>query len=285
MASFRNFSFHTGLALIGLVLLSGCKTTSEGWVLNVDRTQREIEQTLVADDWSTGVDLIRHIHKNSYGEMMPWLKDRAHTFPPVYLYAMADRMYKIDNEDAVKWFVSARVRHTYDLLRCKNAGALQRLDVFTDRFQKTAFKFANKNPERAYEVALTGLEWDLDNPIHRTSPVKECTLTTDNSRYSSNNYSPFSRIYYPVVSRSSFESPLIKPSHLYPEMLDLARVKTKRFVEDLKFRTTKNKDRYKEDDDEDEEAENKDDYPRKYSIRGTHSRPWRKSNHWSPYRD
>jgi hypothetical protein len=50
MASFRNNSFHVGLALICLVVLSGCKTTSEGWGINVDGTQRAIEQTLIQDD-------------------------------------------------------------------------------------------------------------------------------------------------------------------------------------------------------------------------------------------
>jgi hypothetical protein len=270
MASFRNNGFRIGLALIGLLVLSGCKTTSEGWGVNVDRIERTIEQTLVEDDWSTGVDLIRHIPKSSYHEIMPWLKERAHTFPPVYLYAMADRMYKIDNEGAVRWFVSARVRHTYDLLRCKNAGALQRLDVFSHRFHKTAFKFAGRNPERAQEVALEGLAWDENNPIHRTSPIKECTLAGENSRYSSRGDSPFSNVYYPIMARPSYGLAKVKPSWTHPEILDLARVKTKRFVEDLKYKTTKKKDRY-------QEAEDEDDYPRNYTIRRWNSKPWRRN--------
>lgn len=199
---------------------------------------------------------------------MPWLKERAHTFPPVYLYAMADRMYKIDNEGAVTWFVSARVRHTYDLLRCKNTGAVQRLDVFSDRFEKTAFKFAAKNPERAYEVALEGLEWDGGNPIHRTSPVKECVLASQNSRYSSRSDRPFSNVYYPVMARAFYGSAKIKPSWTHPEMLDLARVKTKRFVENLKYKTAKKKDRYQED----EEAEEEEGFPRNR----WNSKPWRR---------
>ena len=204
---------------------------------------------------------------------MPWLKERAHTFPPVYLYAMADRMYKIDNEGAVTWFVSARVRHTYDLLRCKNAGALQRLDVFSHRFDKTAFKFAGKNPERAYEVALKGLEWDEGNPIHRTSPVKECVLASQNSRYSSRGDRLFSNTYYPFMARASYGSAMIKPSWTHPDMLDLARVKTKRFVENFKYKTAKKKDSYQEG----EEAEDENDSSRNYTIRRWNSKPWRRN--------
>lgn len=252
------------LVILGLLVLSGCKTTSESWVLNIDRTQREIEQTLVRDDWSTGVDLIRRIPKNSYDEMMPWLKERAQTFPPVYLYAMADRMYKVDKEGTVKWFAAARVRHTYDLLRCKNSDALNRLNVFTYRFRKTAFKFIRKNPERAYEVARSGLEWDIDNPIHRTSPVKECLLGTQNNRYSSRSYSPFSGIYYPIATRGGDASPHLKPSWSHPDMLDLARVKATRFVENLKFSAVKAKRRAKDEDEE--EVEGREDYPRNYRI-------------------
>ncbi len=266
MASDRTNSFSISLVIIGMLVLSGCKTTSESWVLNGERTKSQIEQSLIEDDWSTGVDLIRHINKQSYNDLMPWLKDRAHTFPPAYLYAMADRMYKSDNEGSMKWFIAARVRHTYDLLRCKNTGAFYRLDIFKDRFRKTVFKFAAKNPKRAHEVALAGLAWDADNPIHRTSPVKECMLAEEYTK----NHTPFRGIYYPVTQRNSYQSTLIKPSWTHSEMLDLARVKTKRFVENLKFKTVKNREYFAETDEEEEETE---------------TRNHKRIPGWQPYRD
>ena len=91
------------VTLIGLLALVGCKTTSERWELGADRTKNAIEQTLVEDDWTIGVELIRNIPKKAFDEVMPWLKERAHTFPPVYLYAMADRLYKKDKESATHW--------------------------------------------------------------------------------------------------------------------------------------------------------------------------------------
>ena len=115
-SSGRNY-WRFCMVLIGLIALSGCKTTSESWVLNADRTKNAIEQTLVEDDWTIGVALIRNIPKKAYEDVMPWLKDRAHTFPPVYLYAMADRLYKKEKESAVHWYAAARVRHAYDLYR------------------------------------------------------------------------------------------------------------------------------------------------------------------------
>jgi hypothetical protein len=89
------------------------------------------------------------------------------------------------------------------------------------------------------------------------------------SRYSSGDsgYSPFSNIYYPVIRPVSYQSGLIKPSWTHPEMLDLARVKAKRFVADFKFVSTKRKDRLKEQNEDEEEFENEDEYPRNYSIR------------------
>ncbi|MBT7956744.1 MAG: hypothetical protein HN731_16235, partial [Rhodospirillaceae bacterium] len=116
MKSSGRIYLHLSVTLIGLLALSGCKTTSEGWVLGADRTKNAIEQTLVEDDWTIGVALIRNIPKKAYADVMPWLKDRAHTFPPVYLYAMADRLYKKDKESAAHWYAAARVRHAYDLL-------------------------------------------------------------------------------------------------------------------------------------------------------------------------
>tara|TARA_B100000315_G_scaffold200284_1_gene192439 strand:+ start:3573 stop:4424 length:852 start_codon:yes stop_codon:yes gene_type:complete len=263
------------VTLIGLLALSGCKTTSERWVLSADRTQNAIEQTLVEDDWTIGVELIRNIPKKAYDDVMPWLKDRAHTFPPVYLYAMADRLYKQDKASAVHWFAAARVRHAYDLYRCSQPGAIHRLDIFTERFDKTVLKYIRKNPEAGREAAFAGLAWDISNPIHRTSPAKECMIAQTDSRH----YSPFSGVYYPILNQPGYDRGLVKPAWQHPEMLDKARLTTRRYVEDINYRLAISKSRLKEDD-ENDEADDMDDFLKKYSVirwqsRRDYRKPWR----------
>ena len=158
MVKYRKSAYRICMVLFGLLVLSACQTTTGSGERNVEKMKRAIEQTLVGDDWSVGVEIIRRTHKNAYDDFMPWLKERAHTFPPVYLYAMADRMRKHDKQGTVKWYVAARVRHTYDLQRCTNARAIHRLEIFEQRFHKSVFKYAAKNPDSAHEVALEGLE-------------------------------------------------------------------------------------------------------------------------------
>ncbi len=279
-SSGRNY-WRFCMVLIGLIALSGCKTTSESWVLNADRTKNAIEQTLVEDDWTIGVALIRNIPKKAYEDVMPWLKDRAHTFPPVYLYAMADRLYKKEKESAVHWYAAARVRHAYDLYRCTNSGAIHRLDVFAERFHKTIFKNIRKNPETGRAALFAGLEWDIENPVHRTSPAKECQIAHSNDwgdhRRAGRTYSPFSGVYYPILNHAGYDRGLVKPAWQHPEMLDKARLTTRRYIEDINYRLSLTKSKTK---DEDEEAEDVNDFLKKYSAKRWRSRqdyrtPWR----------
>jgi len=174
MVKLRENRFRICLVVAGMLALSACQTTTGSGERNVEKMKRAIEQTLVGDDWSVGVEIIRRSHKNAYGDFMPWLKERARTFPPVYLYAMADRMRKKDKVGTVKWYVAARVRHTYDLQRCTNSRAIHRLQLFEQRFHKSVFKYAAKNPDSAYEVALEGLEWDIDNASSTTQGQSHC---------------------------------------------------------------------------------------------------------------
>ncbi|MBT3916437.1 MAG: hypothetical protein HOF23_08695 [Rhodospirillaceae bacterium] len=280
MKSSGRIYLRLSVALIGLLALSGCKTTSEGWVLGADRTKNAIEQTLVEDDWTIGVALIRNIPKKAYEDVMPWLKNRAHTFPPVYLYAMADRLYKKDKESAAHWYAAARVRHAYDLLRCTQPGATHRLDVFAERFHKSVFKYIRKNPETGRETALAGLAWDIENPIHRTSPDKECQIASGDRRRAGRNYSPFSGVYYPILNQAGYQHGLVKPAWQHPEMLDQARQTTRRYFEDINYRLALTKSRPKDSDDEDDETEDMDDFLKKYSAKRWRSRrdfnqPWR----------
>ena len=113
--------------------------------------------------------------------------------------------------------------------------------MFARRFRKTVFKFIRENPDKAHEMGQRALEWDRENPIHRTSPMKECMLGAQGSAQSSmqrsirnKGYSPFSDIYYPAAVRVN-ESDWVKPVWLHPEMLDQARRMSARFVESLQW--------------------------------------------------
>ncbi len=228
------------MAAVMILALSGCKTMSRSLEAKVEYLKDAIEESLISEDWSIGVQIIRRSNAKIISELEPWLEDRAHTFPPVYLYAMSDRIYKNDKESATRWYVAARVRHAYDLVRCKDRRAVTRLRDFEGRFRKTVFKFIRDNPDEAYELGLNALEWDRESPIHRMSPMKECMLVTLRSGrhplYSSSRHAPlgpFSDIYYPAALHVN-ESDWVRPVWQHPKLLEVARRMTADFVDDLR---------------------------------------------------
>jgi hypothetical protein len=158
-----------------LLVLSGCKTTSyAGSGRSADYYQNLVESSIDDEDWEGGVDVIRNAPSRIDDDFHDWLEDNAEKFPPIYLYAMADRFYDVDKEQATKWYFAARVRHACDLMQCKDVRAMKRLDVFEDRFRNSVYRFIPKDPKDAFKAAEDGLEWEYEADVHETSPASEC---------------------------------------------------------------------------------------------------------------
>ena len=132
-----------------LLALAGCKTTGYAGAANIHYYQTAVEDSLEHEDWQAGIEAIRHAPDRIDDDFVPWLEDNADRFPSIYLYAMADRFYASDAEKATRWFFSARVRHTYDLMRCTNDSAMDRLDLFEGRFKNTIFRFVQRERDDA----------------------------------------------------------------------------------------------------------------------------------------
>ncbi|MDP7425268.1 MAG: hypothetical protein QF394_07600 [Rhodospirillales bacterium] len=109
------------------------------------------------------------------------------------------------------------------MLRCTQSGATHQLDIFAKWFDKTVFKYICKKPEAGCETAFAGLEWDIENSIHRTSPAKECLIARNTRHNAGRSYGPFSGVYYLILNHVSYDRDLVKPSWSRPEMLDKAR--------------------------------------------------------------
>jgi len=177
MFDFRS-SMPRRLVLAGaaVIALGGCKTTSYAGATNPAYFTMLVESSVEDQDWRAGVQTIRYAPKKVDKTFVPWLEENAHLFPASYLYALADRTYKANPEKAVHWFFAARVRHAYDLMRCRDRDSLIRLEVYEDRFRTSVLKFAAKQPWEAHKAAESGLEWEFENDVPDHSPEFECRL-------------------------------------------------------------------------------------------------------------
>lgn len=214
------------MAAGALLVLTGCKNTGYAGAANIQYYQTAVEDSLEHEDWQAGIEAIRHAPGRIDDDFVPWLEDNAERFPPIFLYAMADRFYSFDAEKATRWFFSARVRHTYDLMRCTNDSAMDRLDVFEGRFKNTVFRFVQRERDDAYWAASEGLDWDFENDLHETSPVSECHL---GARMAGNFDAPPRR----NVSDGGGDSEWLLPSHTHRRILAEARNTNAAEVEDI----------------------------------------------------
>ncbi len=226
MSLFNQRFSRFAVAAGALLILAGCKTTGNASGANFQSVKTVVENSLQDEDWEAGIQAIRFAPDHVDDQFLPWLKANADEFPPVYLYAMADRLFEYDDDDATQWFFSARVRHTYDLLRCQNSNAaLIRLDTFTNRFRKTVVRYVDRHQKDAYRAAREGLDWDEENRIHATSPSQECRLGELTAAQAS-PITPAS-LRYPGAG-------YVKPEWMHPQLLSVARRRVAREVENIR---------------------------------------------------
>jgi len=85
--------------------------------------------------------------------------------PPV-LYALANA-YSLDDsniEEAVFWYHVARLRATFDALRCKDPTARNAVSILGRGLNPDISRYQRQRRARTLEIAKLAMNWDLNNP-------------------------------------------------------------------------------------------------------------------------
>ena len=140
----------------------------------VARGKATIAESVRRSDREAGAAVILRAPPWAFLDMLPWLEDRAPSFPPEYLYAMAQRLYPQQRTRAGFWWMAGRTRMLYDGLRCTDrtvgAAAIQSWD---SRLAPLVRDLTG-DAATAVDTAIEALEWDIEQAPHRVSLVAFC---------------------------------------------------------------------------------------------------------------
>lgn len=127
---------------------------------------------------------VRQAHDRNSAEIVDWIVGNADFLPPGFFFELSRRLFRLEKQLAVEWYVVAQVRSQYDALRCREALAplsFALLPIMTKevlRYQKAQRSEFNK----AARVALA--RSDLFS--ERISPLWTCRFGVFGSKIDTN---------------------------------------------------------------------------------------------------
>lgn len=233
-------SLETGLKSVGSSIDAGL-TELGGGPKTTDQIIKSLEDLLASpkpNRYILAMQAIRKVTKEKHPGLTKYLEQHAAELPPVLLYELSARVYAHDRWHGVFWYYVARVRYTYDLMRCVDPTVMARLNG-ADRFANGPVTEIRLSPKQAYGVALTALRWDREHPIHTALPVGECA--SGESYQFAHNKDAVIRTAWPDDSpylsqanpKPLFEDEWIRPHYEYDAILKQARDRVRADVDAL----------------------------------------------------
>ena len=193
--------------------------------------QAQINKILAGDRPNKAIlaaEALRAAPHKDYPDLTVDMEARAYRLPSVMLYELASRIYPHDRWRGVFWYFAARVRYTYDLMRCVDPTVSTRLEG-ADRFANGPVTEIRLKPNLAYAVALAALRWDRETDLPPDTLIGECA--SGESFQFAYNQSAVIRTSWPYDSPyMTMEKPYklhadewIKPLIEHKELLEKAR--------------------------------------------------------------
>ncbi|MEK9672654.1 MAG: hypothetical protein VW268_09135 [Rhodospirillaceae bacterium] len=134
-----------------------------------------IEMSREREEWLEGEYWINQVKLNRTRDFAIWFEPRAHTFPPLWIYAAARKMEAAGNSvKAAFWYIVARERHVRHLRRCRDHTAVWQLTWADAAFARLRIEM-QRSPELTRYAAKHGFAW-LD--LHRDTEmglIESCT--------------------------------------------------------------------------------------------------------------
>jgi uncharacterized protein len=106
---------------------------------------------------------------------LPWLKQQAPKIAPKILYGVAERLLKVQPEQAPYWWMIGRIRLTYDVMRCTDKTAAAAVGKMNFLFRREVRRLGITNLKLTTETIESALAFDTANPPHKYSIIETCS--------------------------------------------------------------------------------------------------------------